>query len=137
MAKKVIVLGETRDGEIRNVTFEAIAAAKKVADGGEVVGVLFGENASGFANEMIHYGADRVLTSEHSDLKQYTTDAYQQAILQVCDQESPEGLSLVILLQGRILLPDWQLNLVRTCIRCCGHRDRGRHSGFYPSYLFR
>ncbi|MFC5712713.1 electron transfer flavoprotein subunit alpha/FixB family protein [Thalassorhabdus alkalitolerans] len=105
MAKKVIVLGETRDGEIRNVTFEAIAAAKKVADGGEVVGVLFGENASGFANEMIHYGADRVLTSEHSDLKQYTTDAYQQAILQVCDQESPEGIIFGHTSSGKDLAP--------------------------------
>ncbi len=29
MSKKVLVLGETREGALRNVSFEAIAAAKK------------------------------------------------------------------------------------------------------------
>ena len=31
--QKVIVLGEFRDGSLRNVTFEAIAAGKTVAEG--------------------------------------------------------------------------------------------------------
>ena len=34
MSKKVLVLGEVREGSLRNVSFEAIAAAKKVAAGG-------------------------------------------------------------------------------------------------------
>lgn len=29
MSKKVLVLGEVREGSLRNVSFEAIAAAKK------------------------------------------------------------------------------------------------------------
>ena len=44
MAKKVLVLGDIRDGALRNVSFEAIAAAKLIADGGEVVAALFGES---------------------------------------------------------------------------------------------
>ena len=44
MARKVFVLGEVRDGSLRNVSFEAIAAAKACSRGGEVVGVLIGEN---------------------------------------------------------------------------------------------
>ena len=36
MTKKVLVLGEAREGSLRNVSFEAIAAAKTVANGGEV-----------------------------------------------------------------------------------------------------
>ena len=43
MGRKVLVLGEIRDGVLRNVSFEAIAAAKLIADGGEVVAALFGE----------------------------------------------------------------------------------------------
>ncbi|WP_209122038.1 electron transfer flavoprotein subunit alpha/FixB family protein [Alkalihalobacillus sp. BA299] len=92
MAKKVLVLGEIRDGELRNVSFEAIAAAKRIADGGEVVAALFGETVGEQANVMIHYGADRVVKVEHADLKAFTTDAYQQAILQVMDVEQPEGV---------------------------------------------
>ncbi|MED3645700.1 electron transfer flavoprotein subunit alpha/FixB family protein [Halalkalibacterium halodurans] len=94
MARKVLVIGEVRDGELRNVSFEAVAAGKEVANGGEVVGVLLGENISDLANQLIHYGADRVVAVNHPDLAQYTTDAYQQAILQVLDVESPEALIL-------------------------------------------
>ncbi|MGO4888351.1 electron transfer flavoprotein subunit alpha/FixB family protein [Anaerobacillus sp. MEB173] len=94
MAKKVVVLGEIRNGELRAVSYEAIAAAKEVANGGEVVGLLLGENVNILANEIIHYGADRVITVEHPDLRAYTPDAFLQAILQVLDAEKPEGLIL-------------------------------------------
>ena len=43
MAKKILVLGEIREGALRNISFEAIAAAKVFADGGEVVAVLLGK----------------------------------------------------------------------------------------------
>jgi len=94
MSRKVLVVGEVLNGVLRNVSFEAIAAAKTVADGGEVVGVILGENVDQFANSMIHYGVDRVLVVNHNDLKSYTTDAYQQALLQIIDAESPEGIIL-------------------------------------------
>ena len=45
MAKKVACIGEVRENSLRNVSFEAIAAAKTVAEGGEVVGVLIGERS--------------------------------------------------------------------------------------------
>ena len=50
MSKKVLVLGEIRQGELRQVSFEAIAAAKKIADGGEVVGLLLGNEVTSLAN---------------------------------------------------------------------------------------
>ena len=37
MGKKVLVLGDFRDGALKNVSFEAIAAAKLIAEGGEVI----------------------------------------------------------------------------------------------------
>ncbi len=92
MANKVLVIGEIRDGALRNVSFEAVAVAKIIADGGEVVAALFGDVIGERATEMIHNGADRVVTVEHADLKSYTTDAYQQAILQVVDAEKPKAV---------------------------------------------
>ena len=50
MSKKVLVLGEVRQGELRQVSFEAIAAAKQIADGGEVVGLLLGSEAASLAD---------------------------------------------------------------------------------------
>lgn len=92
MANKVLVLGEVRDGILRNVSFEAIAAAKQIAGGGEIVGVLLGESVTQLASDLIAYGADRVITVEHPHLKSYTSDGYSQALLAVYDQEKPEAI---------------------------------------------
>ena len=94
MSKKVFVLGEVRQGELRQVSFEAIAAAKKIACGGEVVGLLLGNEAASLAASMIQYGADRVLVAEHHDLQDYTPDGYTQAIMQILETEKPEGFIL-------------------------------------------
>jgi electron transfer flavoprotein alpha subunit len=105
MSRKVVVLGEVRDGSLRNVSFEAIAAAKTVAEGGEVVGVLVGDSVSALSTELIHYGADRVVVVEDEKLKLYTSDGYAQALLAVLDQEKPEGLVLGHTSLGKDLSP--------------------------------
>lgn len=105
MARKVLVLGEVREGSLRNVSFEAVAAAKTSAEGGEVVGVLFGDSVSALGAEFIQYGADRVVTVEDELLKQYTSDGYSQALLAVIDQEDPEGIIFGHTAQGKDLAP--------------------------------
>ncbi|MBT2727018.1 electron transfer flavoprotein subunit alpha/FixB family protein [Bacillus sp. ISL-75] len=105
MSRKVLVLGEVRDGSLRNVSFEAIAAAKTVAEGGEVVGVLVGASVSALGMELIHNGADRVVVVEDEKLNLYTSDGYAQALLAVLDQEKPEGLVLGHTSLGKDLSP--------------------------------
>ncbi|MBT2697858.1 electron transfer flavoprotein subunit alpha/FixB family protein [Bacillus sp. ISL-40] len=105
MSRKVLVLGEVRDGSLRNVSFEAIAAAKTVAEGGEVVGVLVGTSVSALGTELIHNGADRVVVVEDEKLNLYTSDGYAQALLAVLDQEKPEGLVLGHTSLGKDLSP--------------------------------
>lgn len=92
MARKVLVLGEVRDGQLRNVSYEAVGAAKTIAEGGEVVGVLLGASVSSLAEELIQNGADRVVVVENEKLAQYTSDGYAQGILAVIESEQPEGL---------------------------------------------
>lgn len=105
MARKVLVIGEIRDGALRNVSFEAIAAAKTVAEGGEVVGVLLHDSATDLAQEMIAYGADRVVLVENDKLKSYTSDGFGQAFLQVIDAEKPEGIVIGHTALGKDLSP--------------------------------
>ncbi|OEH91895.1 electron transfer flavoprotein subunit alpha/FixB family protein [Bacillus solimangrovi] len=105
MGRKVLVLGEVRDGALRNVSFEAIAAGKLVAEGGEVVGVLCGESVTSFANDLIAYGADRVITVENSQLKNYSSDGFTQAMMAVIDQENPEGIIIGHTALGKDLSP--------------------------------
>ncbi|MEH6956730.1 electron transfer flavoprotein subunit alpha/FixB family protein [Neobacillus drentensis] len=105
MSRKVLVLGEVRDGSLRNVSFEAIAAAKTVAEGGEVVGVLVGASVSALGTGLIQNGADRVVAVEDEKLNLYTSDGYAQALLAVIDQEKPEGLVLGHTSLGKDLSP--------------------------------
>ncbi|WP_274855459.1 electron transfer flavoprotein subunit alpha/FixB family protein [Bacillus methanolicus] len=105
MARKVLILGEVRDGSLRNVSFEAIAAAKAVAEGGEVVGVLVGDAVSALGVELIHYGADRVVVVEDEKLKQYTPDGYSQALMAVIESENPEGIVFGHTALGKDLSP--------------------------------
>ncbi|MFC5735328.1 electron transfer flavoprotein subunit alpha/FixB family protein [Cytobacillus gottheilii] len=105
MSRKVLVLGEVRDQSLRNVTFEAIAAAKQAAEGGEVVGLLIGDSVSALSGELIHFGADRVLTVEHDLLKQYTSDGFSQALMAAVDAESPDGIILGHTALGKDLAP--------------------------------
>ncbi|EMR05084.1 Electron transfer flavoprotein large subunit [Bhargavaea cecembensis DSE10] len=105
MSKKVIVLGEVRDGALRNVSFEAIAAAKRISGGGEVVGVLIGDSVQGLGQELIQYGADRVVAVEHPHLKHYTSDGFGQAYMAVHEQEEPEAIVFGHTALGKDLSP--------------------------------
>ncbi|WP_332649787.1 electron transfer flavoprotein subunit alpha/FixB family protein [Lysinibacillus sp. 54212] len=105
MSKKVLVLAEVREGSLRNVSFEAIAAGKLIADGGEVVGVLIGDGIAGVASELIGYGADRVVTVEHPHLKSYTSDGFSQAFMAVVESENPEGIVFGHTALGKDLSP--------------------------------
>lgn len=105
MGRKILVLGEVRDDSLRNVSFEAIAAAKLASEGGEVVGVLIGEAVQALGNEFIQYGADRIITVEDEKLKQYTPDGHSQALIQVIESENPEGIIIGHTAQGKDLAP--------------------------------
>ncbi|GEK33397.1 electron transfer flavoprotein subunit alpha/FixB family protein [Kurthia sibirica] len=105
MSKKVVVLAETRDNSLRNVSFEAIGAAKTISEGGEVVVALFGSDVSAVADELFEYGADRVVIVEHPHLKYYTADGYNQAFLAVVEQENPDAIVFGHTALGKDLSP--------------------------------
>ncbi len=105
MTRKVITLAEARDGSLRNVSFEAIAAAKTIAEGGEVVAVLAGDSVQSYANQLIQFGADKVVVIEHPHLKYYTPDGFAQALLAVVDSEQPEAIILGHTALGKDLGP--------------------------------
>lgn len=116
MARKVLTLAEVRDGALRNVSFEAISAAKTIAEGGEVVAVVVGASVRSLAPELIAYGADRVIVVEHEKLATYTPDGYAQALQAIVEQEKPEGIVFGHTALGKDLSPKlaakWQSGLV-------------------------
>ncbi|PTX59320.1 electron transfer flavoprotein alpha subunit apoprotein [Melghirimyces profundicolus] len=90
MSKNVLVLADIRDGELRNVTLESLAAATRVADGGAVTAAVFGSKGKETVEKLSHHGADKVVLVPNPKLDQYTTDAYFQTFKQVIEKVSPE-----------------------------------------------
>lgn len=93
MSEKILVIAEAKDGILRHVSFEAIAAAKQIDEDAEVVALLLGHtDVSAQAEEMIQYGADRAIMVVDEHLEHYTSDGYGQAILAVVEEEKPNAL---------------------------------------------
>lgn len=106
MSDKLLVIGEVRDNDIRNVSFEAIAAARQINADAEVVGVLLSDNdLANAGEEFIAYGADSVITVTHDNLKNYTSEGYGQAVLEIIDELSPNGIVMGHTSIGKDLTP--------------------------------
>lgn len=103
--KKVLVLTEVRDGQLRNVSLEALAAAQALAEGGEIVAGVFGADAATHAPVLAQHGASTVYTADHEALAQYTPDAYTQALVQLIELASPDAVVLGHTAIGRDVAP--------------------------------
>lgn len=92
MSKHVLVLADVRDGKLRNVSMESLAAAKRIADGGSITAAVLGSYGKELADTLAHHGADRVIVVENKELDQYTTDAYFQTFKKVVDHVKPDAI---------------------------------------------
>jgi electron transfer flavoprotein alpha subunit len=105
MSKDVLVVAEKRNGNLRNVSFEALAAAKKIADGGKVTAVLFGQGDNGDAEQLAQYGAAQVYLVTNEELNDFSIDAYTQAFTEVFNIVKPDAVLLGHTAMGRDLAP--------------------------------
>lgn len=103
--RKVLVFAEARDGQLRNVSFEALAAAHQVADGGEVTAVMFGTDASRHATMLGEYGAAKIYLVDSNQLEQYTPDGYAHAFTEVIGKVEPDVIIAGHTSIGRDLAP--------------------------------
>src|SRR4051794_34879868 len=105
MSKNVLVFAESREGNIRNVSLEAIAAAKQVANGGKVIATVFGSDVQNYVNQLAHHGANEVYVVQNSQLDSYSTDGYTQAFTQLIKEIQPETIILGHTAIGKDLAP--------------------------------
>ncbi len=78
----ILAVAEQRDGALRKVSLEVLAAARQLADalGGTVDAILIGAGEITGAGELGRYGADRVLVARHPDFGMYSPDGYAATI---------------------------------------------------------
>lgn len=108
MPGNVLVVAEQRDGELRRVSLEALAAGRRLADasGAEVHAVLVGaEGVAGLAAELGRFGADRVLVAEAPALARYAPEAYARVIADATRGKGYFAVIFAATAQGRDLSP--------------------------------
>ena len=90
----VWVFIEQRDGHIANVALELISEGRKLADelGTHVAGVILGEGVEELSKTCFAYGADKVYLVDGAVFKDYRTDSYTDAIVDLIKEYKPEIL---------------------------------------------
>jgi electron transfer flavoprotein alpha subunit/NAD-dependent dihydropyrimidine dehydrogenase PreA subunit len=101
--KDVWVFIEHEQGKISNVSFELLGEGRKLADavGCKLCGMIFGEGVDPFVKEAIAYGAEKVFVTESPVLKQYRTDPYACAAINLIRKFKPEIVLFGATTQGR------------------------------------
>ena len=105
--KGVYVFAQQFDCQISGVSFELIGKAKELAADleTEVTAVILGDGVKALANDLIAYGADKVIVVDDKELKEYTTEPYTHAIYSVIEKYKPEVFLFGATAIGRDLAP--------------------------------
>ena len=85
----IFLVLEESGGKIRRVSWEAAAAAQKLAGGAGVTAVVIGAQTESLAAEAATRGFAAVVRLEHPLLGQYTADGYVAALQQLIEKENP------------------------------------------------
>ena len=81
--REIWVFVEQEEGEIAPVSLELLAKARDLAGEleGRVCALLLGQGIANLAQQVIHYGADKVFLAEHAQLAVYRTLPYAEVVI--------------------------------------------------------
>lgn len=114
MSNNVFVIAEHLKGQLTEPTFEALGAARQLADalGGEAVAVLLGHHPVGMAEQLS--AAHRILVVDHPALADFTPEAHLAVLTPLLRQRQPRltlllntslGMDLAAALSARLNWP--------------------------------
>ncbi len=114
MATTILILAEHDGSALKDISFELLGMAHRVAEGANVKALLLGNGVDGLASELAARGASEVLYVEGSALAEYTSDGYRKAIEAVLSEEiphlflignTPNGWDVAPLVSARLGVP--------------------------------
>ncbi|MBN1886069.1 MAG: electron transfer flavoprotein subunit alpha/FixB family protein [Candidatus Krumholzibacteriota bacterium] len=107
MANDVLIFGEMRNGELKRVALELIAAGRTIADGlgGAVDALLVGKGAAAAAESLGLYGLRRVHVCENEALAGYSTEGYATVLAGLVAEGGYGHVLLGATAMGRDLAP--------------------------------
>jgi len=119
------VFVEQRDGTPAQVSLELLGKGCDLAEKLEVdvTAILIGHNVSEMAEELIFYGADRVIIADDPLVKEYRTETHTEIIVEQALKEKPEILLIGATSIGRDLAPRISARLNTGCTADCTELD--------------
>ncbi len=87
------VFAEQEENCLAEISLELLTAARILSrkrGGAEVSAVLLGHDVGKLADQLLIYGADRVLRADHPGLKRYLTLPYTRVVCELIRQKKPE-----------------------------------------------
>ena len=102
----ILAFAETRDGALRPVAGEVVAAARSIADQmqGQVLAlVIGGPGATEAASDLARYGADRILVAEDESLSLYNPDVAVEMVASAVAGATPGAILFPASAQGKDL----------------------------------
>jgi electron transfer flavoprotein alpha subunit len=89
--KNILVYLESKDGELKRVSYEAISAAKNLATatGAKVMGIFVG-GTEAQASKAGEYGLEELFIAKHNLLNKYSSTAYASAVAQAAKANSAD-----------------------------------------------
>ncbi len=110
--KEILVVAEHRRGELREVTWEMVSKARRLAAGldAEVVVALLGKEVSLFA-EALRKGCSKVLSIDDDGLEFFNSETYQPALAHLLSQRKPLLTLIAHSTQGMDLAPGLAVHL--------------------------
>lgn len=93
MSASILVIAEYRNQSVRQVTYEAIQAAKlSTSEGTHIHVALIGLNIEQAANELLTSGAETLYVIDDEALQDYNPESYASAIMQIVNESGAEGI---------------------------------------------
>jgi electron transfer flavoprotein alpha subunit len=103
----IAVYVDHSDGDIHPVTYELIGKARELASkiGHQVFCVFMGTDISDKAEELLHYGVDKVYVYDNPKLKYYVTESYTAVFEDFINKVKPSSVLVGATTVGRQLAP--------------------------------
>ncbi len=114
----VLVVLEQRGGKFNRMSFEALAAAQKIAGalGTAVEAAVLGSGMEPAAGEAAKYGVSKVFVIDDPLLEQYTPDGYTAALEELVKKQSPDAVIFPHTYQVRDFAPKLSARFGKTLI---------------------
>lgn len=101
----VLVFAETKGGQLRGVSLEALGAARRLAGDGKVEAAVFGSVTEPYVGDLGACGADRVYLVRDARLDRYDPETYTQALAQIVKAAQPDMVIIPHTAAGRDFAP--------------------------------